>query len=88
MNKYKKIVFFAFLTIFVSFVIFSKKLGDMDEIWNYNFANCISKGLIPYRDFNIVQMPLLPIVLGIILKTTINSLIIIRIVSVLLCKKI
>ena len=84
MNKYKKIVFFAFLTIFVSFVIFSKKLGDMDEIWNYNFANCISKGLIPYRDFNIVQMPLLPIVLGIILKTTINSLIIIRIVSVLL----
>lgn len=78
------IFFFIILIIIIGFNILPKQLGDLDEIWNYNFANCISKGLIPYRDFNIVQTPLLPIISGIILKLTTNQLIVMRILAIIL----
>ena len=46
----------AFVISFVyEFII--ARLG-MDEVWCYGFAYNISKGLVPYRDFNMIITPL------------------------------
>lgn len=42
----------------LSAIIFTKSFGSGDELWNYNFARNIANGLVPYRDFNMVQTPL------------------------------
>jgi len=42
----------------VSAVVLLKPFGDGDELWNYNFARCIADGMVPYRDFSIIQTPL------------------------------
>lgn len=81
MKKYQKILFFILIIVIIAINIFTKKIGDMDEIWNYNFSNCIAKGLIPYKDFNMIQMPLFPMIMGLILKFTFNELIMMRVVS-------
>lgn len=39
-------------TYFVSYL-------NCDEIWNYGFSYNIASGLVPYRDFNMLQTPLL-----------------------------
>ncbi len=36
---------------------------NLDEIWNYGFAHSIYRGLIPYRDFNMVITPLFPFIM-------------------------
>lgn len=84
MKKTKQIIFFIVLLILVALNILPKEINDMDEIWNYNFANCIAQGLVPYKDFNIVQTPLLPIISGLILKLTINQLLVMRILAIIL----
>ena len=57
-NKKEKIfdicLILGFIGIFCTSNIFIKTISDLDELWNYNFANNISKGLIPYNDFNII----------------------------------
>ena len=87
-KRIKEIILFIILAILVSSKIFTKYIGDLDEIWNYNFANCISKGLVPYRDFNIVQTPLLAIISGFILSLTVNELLVMRVLAVILCTSI
>lgn len=44
--------------ILLSLAVFFVPLGNGDEIWNYQFAKNIAEGLMPYRDFNIIQTPL------------------------------
>ena len=75
-------IFFVIL-ICGSYVIFNKEIGDLDEIWNYNFANCIVKGMVPYKDFNIVITPLLSVIESIFLRIC-NELITMRILAVIL----
>ena len=41
---------------------------NLDGIWNYGFAYNISKGLIPYLDFNLIIPPLWPYILSIPIK--------------------
>ena len=80
----KSFLIILILFISVAGVILPKELNNLDEIWNYNFARCIADGLLPYKDFNMVQTPLLPIICGIILKLTFNELIVMRILAVFL----
>lgn len=47
-----------FIIALMSMIILVKPFGSGDELWNYSFAKNISEGLVPYRDFNIVQTPL------------------------------
>lgn len=56
----KRIIDFTPYIIFTLFcaVIILKPFGSGDELWNYSFAKNISEGMVPYRDFNIVQTPL------------------------------
>ncbi|MBR3002123.1 MAG: glycosyltransferase family 39 protein [Clostridia bacterium] len=88
MRNNKKILFeiglFATFAIFIGSIVLNKSLGDMDELWNYNFANCMAKGLVPYKDFSMVQTPFLPIITGIVLKIFSNSLVVMRILATLL----
>lgn len=55
--------------VFFLFLIFNLLLQplNLDEIWNYGFAHNISKGLIPYHDFNMVITPLYPMIMAIFL---------------------
>ena len=90
MKKEKLFNIILFILIFgtILSIILLKPLGNLDEIWNYNFARNVADGLIPYKDFNMLQMPLLPIICGIVLKITFNELIVMRILAVLLCSTI
>ena len=72
------------LTIIISAnVILQKPLNNLDEVWNYNFARNIAENKIPYRDFNIVQLPGLFIIVGLLLKIS-NELIVTRILAIIL----
>ena len=58
-NKYlTKIIYYGLLSMRLLFIILNQKLGNMDEIWNFVFANNIHNGLIPYKDFNLISTPL------------------------------
>lgn len=83
----KKVIYICMvLSILVisASIILPRPLDNLDEIWNYNFANCMVKGLVPYRDFNMLQMPLTPMLEAIFLKIFGNEMIITRILEIIL----
>lgn len=90
MKKEKIYNLLLFILIFLSILstILVVPINNLDEIWNYNFARNVANGLIPYKDFNMLQMPLLPFICGIILKVISNELIVMRILAALLCSTI
>lgn len=90
MKKKKVFEILLYILIFIAIlsIVLLKPIGDLDEIWNYNFARNVSNGLVPYKDFNMVITPLLSMICGLILKITMNELIIMRILSALLCASI
>ena len=83
-NKIVNICVFFIILISIGTVIIIRPLGDLDEIWNYNFANNVFQNKIPYRDFNMVPTPLLPIVCSIFMRIFSNELIVMRILAILL----
>lgn len=62
--------------------IFGNTYSNLDEIWNFNFARNIANGLIPYRDFNIIQTPLLSFICAGFLKIFGLELIVMRSIAV------
>ena len=66
MKKYSLLIFiFLFSLIGMSF-LFAPFDGDV--VWNYGFSYAISKGEIPYKDFNMILTPLYPMIMAIFLK--------------------
>ena len=61
------ISFFVIMMLLFASTVLIRNLANLDEIWNFNFANNVEKGLVPYRDFNMVQTPLLPMINAIFL---------------------
>lgn len=63
-DKNRGALIFILLTIFGSAVFFclhyaiNPSFASMDYIWNYGFSAKINAGLMPYRDFNLLQTPL------------------------------
>ena len=90
MNKEKilNIIILIIIFIFTLSIIIIKPFGDLDELWNYNFARNVASGLVPYKDFNMLQMPLLPLVCGLLLKIISNQLFVMRIIAALICSSI
>lgn len=84
-EKLFNITLFILILITILSIILLKPLGNLDEIWNYNFARNVANGLIPYRDFNMVITPLLSLLTGLIIKVLANQLIIMRILAAILC---
>lgn len=86
MKKIKKECFIiAILLLILTAIIMVKPLNDLDEIWNYNFARNIVDGNMPYKDFNMIQMPLVPALCAMFLNLLGNELMIMRIIAILLC---
>lgn len=85
--KIKRNEFLIFIIILVALtgIILNRNLGDLDELWNYNFARNVYDGKIPYKDFNMLQMPLLPLMASIFLKIIANELLTMRILAIILC---
>lgn len=58
-----------YVLLFFTFLIFTLIISPMniDEIWNYGFSYNIYKGLVPYRDFNMVLTPFYPMFMSLFL---------------------
>lgn len=82
MKKFCPIIVIMFFIIF-SFVL-NKPLTSLDELWNYSFSKNIADGLLPYKDFNLVQTPFLFMVTSVFLKFMFDGLITTRILSTVL----
>lgn len=84
----KKVVLNILIFIFIFIVCFSnimtKTIGNLDEIWNYNFARNMADGLVPYKDFNMVPMPGLFMICAVVFKIFGNQLIVMRFLAVIL----
>lgn len=78
------ISFIIITIILFAATVLPRNLENLDEIWNFNFARNISNGLLPYKDFNMLQTPLLSFILGGILKLFGQELFVMRIVSTFL----
>ena len=87
-NRIKDMIVYLSCIIFVASNILVRQLNNLDELWNFNFANCVSNGLIPYKDFNMVQTPLLPLICGNILKIFGQEIYVMRFLAVILCSSI
>ena len=55
-NNYKYFVFFIF-SIFIVYFLMYNDFG-FDATWEYGMSHAIRKGLLPYKDFNVVTTPL------------------------------
>ena len=80
----RNIIIYGIMLILLMASILPRELNDLDELWNYNFARNIYDGKLPYKDFNMLQMPLLPIICGTILKIFGNELIVMRAIGIFL----
>ena len=87
-TTYGQLVIYYFTTIFVFAFVLStillNPLGDLDEIWNYNVARNIAKGLIPYKDISTITTPLMPMINSIFLKIFGDELIVMRVLAAIL----
>ncbi|MBR3049430.1 MAG: hypothetical protein IKG58_02605 [Bacilli bacterium] len=79
-NNYKYVLIFMFILIFGLIVI----PGDLDEIWSYGFTHSIYKGLIPYKDFNMIVTPLYPFILSLPFHIFGSSMLVFHITQALL----
>ena len=77
----KEFIFIIFVFAFVLSTILLNPLGDLDEIWNYNVARNIAKGLIPYKDISTITTPFLPMLNSLFLKFFADELIVMRVLA-------
>ena len=51
-------VFIVFMLVIIALKVFLFRFGNLDEIWHYNLCRGITSGAVPYRDINLIGMPL------------------------------
>ena len=64
-KRISKIMFFLFIFLIILFFNLIIVPINCDEIWNYGFSNNIHKGLVPYKDFNMILTPFYPFFMSI-----------------------
>ena len=57
-KKYSSTIFLVFLFVIIATKCFLFRFGNLDEIWHYNLCRGITSGAVPYRDINLIGMPL------------------------------
>ena len=62
--KKKNIIILLLLTILTTLYFYLYAIFTYDAVWNYGFAYNITKGLVPYRDYNMIITPLFPYLLS------------------------
>jgi len=70
-KRFKYIFIFMFVLVSSSFLL---TFFDGDVLWNYGFSYAISRGSIPYRDFNMVLTPFYPFLMSSFLLISKNIL--------------
>lgn len=83
LRKYIILFFSIFIITFIYSFFFYAISGD--EIWNYGFAYNISKGLIMYKDFNMVITPLYPLLASLFINLFGNYLYSMYIFNSIIC---
>ena len=63
-KKHTDLIVFAVILTASLLHICLNNLASLDELWNYNFARQIGMGMLPYRDYNMVQTPLYAMVMS------------------------
>ncbi len=76
---------YLYLVVFI-FVLTINIVGmlTLDEVWNYGFAVNIYRGLVPYKDFNMVIPPLYPFIMSIFFRLFSSNLLTMHIVNALM----
>lgn len=64
MKIIKKISIYFFVFLFFLFLNLMINQLQNDEIWNYGFSYNLYRGLIPYKDFNMVVTPFYPFLMS------------------------
>ena len=80
----KNIGLFLVILFFIASIILSRDVNNLDEIWNFNFARCIANGLVPYKDFNIIQGPFFPWACSIFFKIFGQEMLVNRFLAIIL----
>lgn len=84
MDKRKKIpIVLVFIFPILVIAIF-RDISNIDEMWNYMFADNISNGLLPYRDFNLLQTPFSCLVNALFIQIFGKHLLVIRLAGAVL----
>lgn len=75
---------FFFLLILSGFAAVYQSIGNYDELWNYTFGSCIARGMLPYRDFNMLQTPLAAMINGLLFTIFGRQMIVMRLAGAVL----
>ena len=81
-DKILEIIFWLAVITLITTSVLVKPLNDLDEMWNYNFSKNILEGRLPYKDFNIIIMPLVPYIGTIFLSIFGNEMFSMRIFAI------
>ena len=68
------------LFAFVFGIVLSKGVTNLDELWHFNIARQMSKGLIPYKEISLITTPFFPFIASFFLKGPFDELIVYRII--------
>ena len=83
-EKYKSVALFSLFLLLAAVLGFFRRLGNVDELWNFTFGNNMAMGLVPYRDFNLLQTPLFAMLHGLALGVFGRELLVTRMLGALL----
>ena len=80
----KKVIKFS--VVFLIILVFNLLCSplNLDEVWNYGFANNLYRGLIPYLDFNMVITPFYPFFMSLFFYAFGSSMIVFHIVNAII----
>lgn len=81
-GKFRKIKpYFKYFLVFFFFLFWNLivQAVNLDEVWNYGFAHNIYRGLVPYRDFNMVITPLFPFLMSLVFHVFGSSMLVFHI---------
>lgn len=84
-DRFKCIMIFIITFIITFFFIYILSPTFCDEVWSYGFSYNISKGMVIYRDFNVLQTPLFFFIIAFFIKIFGSYMILMGIVDCLLC---
>ena len=84
MKKSGNIIFWIGIFLIILTSILSKPLANLDEMWNFNVARCISDGLVPYKDISMVSTPLLGFITALFLKIFGSQMFVTRVLATIL----
>ncbi|MEE3342653.1 MAG: hypothetical protein VZS44_01015 [Bacilli bacterium] len=63
----KKWMILGLLVLLTTLYLYFYSLLSLDAVWNYGFAYNISRGLIPYKDYNMIVTPLFSYILSLLI---------------------